>query len=306
MAAIDFSYSDPTPNFDRSQVKGLVATLIDLDQANYKSSTALEICAGGKLYNVVVQDEKVGSQLLERGKLRKRVTIIPLTKINAFKMTAEKLSAAKQVAPGKVNLALDLVGYDDDVSAAMAYVFGDTFVCADKQSAQAVTFNKNIGVKSVTLDGDVYDPSGTLSGGAPPSSSGLLVKVQELRTIEKDIATHQSALDQVRAELNSAKKVIDQWRKDKRELDLKTHEARLLEEEVDGSNATKIIAEVSAAKKRLVELKEVINQAKEKQKAASADCKRLEKEMDDFKNNKDSKLKQIKVSWAVIYLVKRG
>jgi structural maintenance of chromosome 2 len=89
LASTDFSYSDPHPNFDRSLVKGLVANLIDLDEANYKSSTALEICAGGKLYNVVVEDEKVGSLLLEKGKLRKRVTIIPLNKINAFKMSAE-------------------------------------------------------------------------------------------------------------------------------------------------------------------------------------------------------------------------
>lgn len=89
LAAIDFSYSDPEPNFDRSKVKGLVATLVHLDEANFKSSTALEICAGGKLYNVVVQDERIGSQLLEKGKLKKRVTIIPLNKINAFKMSAE-------------------------------------------------------------------------------------------------------------------------------------------------------------------------------------------------------------------------
>lgn len=45
----------------------------------------------------------------------------------------------------------------------------------------------------------------------------------------------------------------------------------------------------------LAELREVINQAKEKQKTASTECKRLEKEMADFKNNKDSKLKEIKV-----------
>jgi structural maintenance of chromosome 2 len=89
LAAIDFSYSDPYPNFDRSQVKGLVANLIDLDPAMYKNATALEICAGGKLYNVVVEDEQVGSALLDKGKLRKRVTIIPLNKISAFKMSAE-------------------------------------------------------------------------------------------------------------------------------------------------------------------------------------------------------------------------
>jgi structural maintenance of chromosome 2 len=122
----------------------------------------------------------------------------------------------------------------------MAYVFGDTFICADKQSAQAVTFNKNIGVKSVTLEGDVYDPSGTLSGGAAPSSSGILVKVQELKAIEREIAEHKQILDEVTKELGSAKKVIDQWKKDKRELDLREHEVRLLEEQVNGSNATKV------------------------------------------------------------------
>ncbi|TXT15793.1 hypothetical protein VHUM_00296 [Vanrija humicola] len=298
LAAIDFTYSDPYPNFDRSKVKGLVATLVDLDKANFASSTALEICAGGKLYNVVVEDEKVGSALLDKGKLRKRVTLIPLNKINAFRMSAEKIAAANRLAPGKANVALDLIGYDEDVSAAMAYVFGDVFICKDKESAQAVTFNKAIGVRSVTLDGDVYDPSGTLSGGAAPSSSGLLVKVQELRAIEREMVKHKQALDEVSRELSSAKKVIDQWRKDKRELDLCAHAVRLLEEQVSGSNATKIISEVEAARKSLVELKEVVSEAKEKQKIAAADCKRLEKEMDDFKNNKDSKLKEIKADIA--------
>jgi structural maintenance of chromosome 2 len=122
----------------------------------------------------------------------------------------------------------------------MAYVFGDTFICADKQSAQNVTFNKNIGVKSVTLEGDVYDPSGTLSGGAAPSSGGILVKVQELKSIEREIAGHKKVLDEVTRKLTGAKKVIDQYKKDKRELDLKEHEVRLLEEQVNGSNATKV------------------------------------------------------------------
>jgi len=48
----------------------------------------------------------------------------------------------------------------------------------------------------------------------------------------------------------------------------------------------------------LSEFKEIISQAKEKQKAAAAECKRLESEMNDFKHNKDSKLKEIKVGYA--------
>ncbi|BEI84504.1 hypothetical protein CcaverHIS002_0411080 [Cutaneotrichosporon cavernicola] len=239
LALLDFEYTDPYPNFDRNKVKGLVATLVDLDETNYSCSTALEICAGGRLYNVVVDDAKTGAALLGQGKMRKRVTIIPLNKINAFRLSAQTIATAQKVAPGKVNLALDLIGCDEEINAAMAYVFGNVFVCKDKESAKAVTFNKAIGVRSVTLEGDVYDPSGSLSGGAAPSSSGVLVKVQELRSIEKQIAAHKKELEAASHELDSAKKVIAQWRKDKRAVDLCAHEVTLLEEQVNGSNATK-------------------------------------------------------------------
>jgi structural maintenance of chromosome 2 len=52
LAGLDFRYADPTPNFDRSKVKGLVATLVEVDPENYKNATALEVCAGGRLFNV--------------------------------------------------------------------------------------------------------------------------------------------------------------------------------------------------------------------------------------------------------------
>lgn len=86
---IDFSYSNPTPHFDRSKVKGLVAQLFTLDKEHTRAGTALEICAGGRLYNVVVDTAETGTQLLQNGKLRKRVTIIPLNKITAFRASAE-------------------------------------------------------------------------------------------------------------------------------------------------------------------------------------------------------------------------
>lgn len=89
VANIDFTYADPTPNFDRSRVKGLVAQLFTLDKDKSEAGTALEITAGGRLYNVVVDTEITGTQLLQNGKLRKRVTIIPLNKISAFKASAE-------------------------------------------------------------------------------------------------------------------------------------------------------------------------------------------------------------------------
>lgn len=52
LASLDFNYTMPSRDFDRSKVKGLVASLIEIQPDNYKYSTALEVCAGGRLYNV--------------------------------------------------------------------------------------------------------------------------------------------------------------------------------------------------------------------------------------------------------------
>ena len=62
---LDFNYTDPHPNFDRSKVKGLVAQLFTLNKDQLEAATALEICAGGRLYNVVVDSAEVGTQLLQ-------------------------------------------------------------------------------------------------------------------------------------------------------------------------------------------------------------------------------------------------
>ncbi|KAF8337439.1 condensin complex subunit SMC2 [Cantharellus anzutake] len=294
LAHLEFTYSSPSPSFDHSKVKGLVAKLIELPEDSSTYSTALEVSAGGKLYNVVVEDETVGTQLLAKGNLKKRVTIIPLNKINAFRVSAEKLAAVQKVAPNKAHLALSLVGYSEDVAQAMAYVFGDTIICDDAASAKAVTFNKAIAMKSVTAQGDVYDPSGLLSGGSAPSGSGTLLRVQELHEAESRLTEAIATLKDIeKAEaLNQARK--DSWRRLERELEIKTHELRLLEEQVGASNASRLGAEVENLKGTLVELRETMGSAKQKQQDAKNECKKLERDMDEFKNNKDSKLKELK------------
>lgn len=239
---IDFSYSDPSPKFDRSKVKGLVAQLFTLDKDRTKAGTALEICAGGRLYNVVVDSSETGTQLLQNGKLRKRVTIIPLNKISAFRASADKIGAAQKLAPGKVDLALSLIGYDDEVSAAMDYVFGSTLVCEDADTAKRVTFDPSVRLKSVTLEGDVYDPSGTLSGGSSPNSSGVLVTLQKLNEMNIQLSKHEVELSELQALMMKEKKMLDSARKLKQDLDLKLHETKLTEEQINGNSSSSVRA----------------------------------------------------------------
>jgi structural maintenance of chromosome 2 len=240
IANIDFSYSDPTPNFDRNKVKGLIAQLFSLPEQNFKSATALEICAGGRLYNVVVENEVVATQLLEKGKLRKRVTIIPLNKISTFTASAEKIGAAKKLAPGKVDLALSLVGYEDQVQKAMEYVFGSTFICADAETAKLVTFNPAVRMRCVTVEGDVYDPSGTLSGGSSPSSSGILIQIQKLNEITRQLEACKVEFATLVATMEREGKKTEEARKLKQQLDLKEHEIKLSEEQINSNSASRV------------------------------------------------------------------
>lgn len=239
-ANMDFSYTDPAPNFDRSKVKGLVAQLFTLDKDRSQAGTALEICAGGRLYNVVVDSAETGTQLLQHGKLRKRVTIIPLNKIAAFRATTEKISTAQKLAPGKVDLALSLIGYDDEVAAAMEYVFGSTLVCQDAETAKRVTFDPSIRMKSVTLEGDVYDPSGTLSGGSAPNSSGVLVTLQKLNSIMTELVSREDELAALQTAMAKEKKKLDATREIKQQLDLKRHEIKLTEEQIGGNSSSSV------------------------------------------------------------------
>ncbi len=296
VANIDFIYADPVPNFDQSKVKGLVAQLFTLNQQLAEVATALEICAGGRLYNVVVDTEVTGTQLLQGGKLRKRVTIIPLNKIAAFKAQAQTIVTAQNLAPGKVDLALSLVGYDEEVSAAMEYVFGNTLVCADADTAKRVTFDPNVRMRSITLEGDAYDPSGTLSGGSAPNSSGVLKTLQKLNDISRQQKETETALKALQSKISTEKSKLDQARKINQELDLKAHEIKLAEEQISGNSSSSIIQEVENMKSQIGQLKTDSAEAKKRQAEANADVKRIEKDMKDFDNNKDGKLVELQAS----------
>ncbi|KAF9220656.1 condensin complex subunit SMC2 [Gyrodon lividus] len=292
LSNLSFDYTSPYPNFDRSKVKGLVATLTSIPPEHANKATALEIAAGGKLYNVVVEDERIGKDLLQNGKLKKRVTIIPLNKINAFTLSAQRLAQVEQLAPGKANVALSLIGYPDEVARAMAYVFGDTIICADAESANTVTFGAK--VRSVTFNGDVYDPSGTLSGGAPPSGSGMLLRVQELLDAEKKLDRARAGLTELERGEGAGRDRRERWKKLSRDVEIKEHEVRLSEEQLGGSNAARLGADVEAHKKTITELRDAVQAAKEKQKVAENDIKKLEKDMHEFKDNKEGKINELK------------
>ena len=298
LSRLQFVFSDPSPNFNRRAVKGLVANLVTLSKENMSSATAVEVAAGGRLYSVVVETEVVGKQLLENGRLKKRVTIIPLNKIQPPRAAPERVARAKSLAPGRVDAALSLVGYSEDVSAAMAFVFGNTLVCRDKETAKLVTFDEGVQLRSVTLEGDVYDPKGTLTGGSSASSASVLAQLAELRDLRAALARHEESLAAVETELRDASKAAKAAGEAAQALELKQYELRLLKEQLSKSAYGQMRARADELRAEIAQHEAVIAGAEARGRDAQAAIRGIEAEMKDLAANREGKLKSIKSQLA--------
>ncbi|NXE60818.1 SMC2 protein, partial [Calcarius ornatus] len=282
-----FTYKHPEKNWNTNHVKGPVVSLFTVkDLSNAK---ALEAVAGGKLYNIIVDTEVTGKKLLEKGELKNRYTIIPLNKISARCVQEDIVKLAQSLAGhANLHLALFLIGYESELKKAMEYVFGATLVCNNMDNAKKVTFDKRIMTRSVTLDGDVFDPQGTLHGGNcwfysyntnNIVSAPILSKLQEVKDVELELRKKESELEAVENELASLKKVAERYQQLKQQWEMKSEEAELLHKKLCQSAYHKQEEELIALKKTIASCEETLNKTEESKKKAEKKYKELENKL---------------------------
>ncbi|XP_041256126.1 structural maintenance of chromosomes protein 2 [Onychostruthus taczanowskii] len=308
---LQFIYKHPEKNWNPNNVKGPVVSLfIVKDLSNAK---ALEAVAGGKLYNIIVDTEVTGKKLLEKGELKHRYTIIPLNKISARCVQEDIVKLAQSLAGrANVHLALSLIGYESELQKAMEYVFGTTLVCNKMDNAKKVTFDKKIMTRSVTLDGDVFDPQGTLHGGASSQDAPILSKLQEVKDVVTELKKKESELAAVENELASLKTVAERYQQLKQQWEMKSEEAELLHKKLCQSAYHKQEEELIALKKTIASCEETLKETEESKKKAEkkykelenkiknaeAEClkerKNAEQNLDNAKKKADTSIKKIK------------
>ncbi|KAL9831546.1 putative structural maintenance of chromosomes protein [Arabidopsis thaliana] len=289
LANVQFTYRDPVKNFDRSKVKGVVAKLIKVNDRS--SMTALEVTAGGKLFNVIVDTEDTGKQLLQKGDLRRRVTIIPLNKIQSHLVPPRVQQAT--VGKGNAELALSLVGYSEELKNAMEYVFGSTFVCKTTDAAKEVAFNREIRTPSVTLEGDVFQPSGLLTGGSRKGGGDLLRQLHDLAEAETKFRAHQKSLSEIEANIKELQPLQTKFTDMKAQLELKMYDMSLFLKRAEQNEHHKL---GDAVKKLEEEVEEMRSQIKEKEglyKSCADTVSTLEKSIKDHDKNREGRLKDL-------------
>ncbi len=173
-------------------IKGYVASLISYDP---KYRRAIEAAAGRRLFYIVVEtfnDAVEAINYLKRMGMG-RATFIPLDRIKPHLADVPKRE-------GVLGRALDLVRYDPTLERAMRYVFGDTIVVDTLERAKGIE-----DVRVVTLEGDVVERSGVLTGGSVKGESVLKVFESErkrirLKELEEEARSIVRELEQVRKE----------------------------------------------------------------------------------------------------------
>lgn len=142
-----------------ANISGVHAPLMKLAQVDEKYATAMEIAVGGKMANIVVDDEHVAATCIELLKStgNGRVTFIPLNKIVRC---PKSLNLPKD--KGVIDFAINLIDFDEEYLNAFYYAVGETLVVEDRETA-----HKLIGkYRMVTLSGDLFDKSGSITGGS--------------------------------------------------------------------------------------------------------------------------------------------
>lgn len=285
-----FEYKDPERGWDRSKVKGLLANLITIRDVSY--ATGLEVVAGGRLYNIVVDTEVTGKKLLEKGELQRRYTIIPLNKISAKTLDDRVVNAAKSlVGKDNVHTALSLVGYEADLRKAMEYVFGSTLVCDTLDNAKKVAFDRQVMTKTVTLGGDIFDPQGTLSGGARSQSVSVLSSLQELKDVRDNLNNKKSQLQETEQQLAGLKGVADKYRQLKQQYELIVEEEQILQAKLQQSSFHQQQEELERLRKAIEDSEETLRSTKEVQKKAEEKYKVLENKMKNAEAEREKELK---------------
>ena len=176
-------------------VHGSVSQLVAAADPRY--STAIEIALGAGMQNIVVEDENAAKQcirLLDRER-KGRATFLPMTAVRGRRMDDREFAGME----GTVGIASSLVTAESRYSGIVEHLLGRILIAEDLDCA--VTIAKRCGYKFriVTLDGQVINTGGAMTGGYTAKSAGLLGRRGEIDQLEAGAAAlEQKAAEQER------------------------------------------------------------------------------------------------------------
>ena len=195
--------------------KGMHGALAELIGVPDKYQTAIEMALGASLQNIITEDEQDAKRLVEHLRTNKlgRASFLPITSIKGKKL--EKIKGTKF---NVIGIACDLINYDKKYEQIILNLLGKTVIVENMDSAIKVAKENGYSFRIVTLEGDLINSSGAITGGfVEKKTLNILGRSKEIEALAKEITKLKKKVSDLEKEreniINKNKDIFEQYKK---------------------------------------------------------------------------------------------
>ena len=274
----------------RGALRGIYGPVSQLITVKEKYSAAIETALGAAVQNIVVDNETDAKRAMGFLKEHRagRATFLPITAIKGRVLSEQGLDDQY----GFVSIASDLVSYDNKYSEIIRWLLGRTAVAEDIDSAIAIAKKYSYRFRIVTLDGQVINAGGSMTGGSRVQNAGILSRGNEIERLKGSLASMQKELDGM---LSDYKLLSEDASAAKAELegaegDLLRAKEENIRREGELKLASDKLSSVSSGVKELLEEKETLEKRIE---SVSSGAEAARSQIDELKETLENKEKEL-------------
>ncbi|MGI5971368.1 MAG: chromosome segregation protein SMC [Oscillospiraceae bacterium] len=190
----------------RGKLRGVHGPLGSLVRTGREYTLAIEVALGPALQNIVVDSEenaKAAISMLKRLDAG-RATFLPLTTIRG-----RKLSEDVRSEPGCLGLASEIVEYDNKYEDIIGNFLGRTVVTDNIDNAIRMAKKFSYRFRIVTLDGQLINPGGSMTGGSAGRNVGILSRAEELSRLRASLEAAEKRVKAAENEYLEAKRQLE-------------------------------------------------------------------------------------------------
>lgn len=258
-----------TNNVLKQKFVGVVANLMEVPQ---KFETAIEMALGGAIQNIVTENEQNANSLIDYLKQNSmgRATFLPITSVKPRSIDERFLNKIK--LNGVYGIASSLIKYDKKLERIFESLLGNTVIVNDLPLAISLAKECNYSFKIVTLDGDILNPAGSISGGSKKNNvSNLIGRSREIEEIEQHLIKLNKELEENTTYKNTLNSTCESLQEKIKENNNSLHNL-----EVDIATESEKMAIIKIQKE---ESENIVNNLKENRNSINLSVIKLENEI---------------------------
>lgn len=189
---------------DKGSLKGILGSAADLLSVPEKFERAVETAMGGNLQSIVTENEENAKAALNYLKSNGlgRATFLPVATVKGRENP--KLAGIKKTE-SVFGSAKELVSFNPKYDGIFGYILGQTLVVDSMDTAIRLEREHKQGLRIVTLDGDIINPGGAITGGSRAKAMGILGRRREIEELKREELGAKKEIEAINGEIEKIK-----------------------------------------------------------------------------------------------------